>query len=174
MEGNETTFIVAPQIQESPSRLSMGLGQGASELEPSAGRSSDDENDDGGGDGGDGGDGASMGDLVDWPNEHDNLDAGDSVAINDRLARGKSKKRVKLSKHGIQYTSLPAAVIKRLAQTFANSSGIKGKISSDALNALSQASDWFFEQLGDDLSAYAKHAGRKTINEIDGQTLMKR
>jgi hypothetical protein len=37
-----------------------------------------------------------------------------------------------------------------------------------------QASDWFFEQLGEDLQAYAKHAGRKTIDESDVLTLMKR
>ncbi|KAH8162061.1 hypothetical protein CIB48_g6165 [Xylaria polymorpha] len=37
-----------------------------------------------------------------------------------------------------------------------------------------QATDWFFEQLGDDLSAYAKHAGRKTIDESDMITLMRR
>jgi len=36
------------------------------------------------------------------------------------------------------------------------------------------ASDWFFEQVSDDLGAYSKHAGRKTIDESDVVTLMAR
>jgi histone H3/H4 len=88
---------------------------------------------------------------------------------------GKKKKvGVKLSRHGIQYPSLPPAVVKRLAQTFAKTSGVKGKISPDTLTAIMQASEWFFEQLGDDLQAYAKHAGRKTIDESDILQLMRR
>lgn len=76
----------------------------------------------------------------------------------------------KISRHGIEYPSLPPGVVKRVAQRFAG----KSKISPDTLAALVQASDWFFEQLGDDLSAYAKHAGRKTIEESDMLTLMRR
>ncbi|ROW10371.1 hypothetical protein VMCG_02121 [Cytospora schulzeri] len=76
----------------------------------------------------------------------------------------------KMSKYGIEYPSLPPGVVKRVAQRFAG----KSKISPDTLSALMQASDWFFEQLGDDLSAYAKHAGRKTIEESDMLTLMRR
>lgn len=85
------------------------------------------------------------------------------------------KKKVKISKHGIQYPSLPAGVVKKLATTYARTSGnSKTKISKDTLNAIVQASDWFFEQVSGDLSAYAKHAGRKTIDESDVVTLMKR
>ena len=87
------------------------------------------------------------------------------------LRRIKGKK---LSKHGLEYPSLPPAVVKRLAQTFARTSGVKTKIGSDTLAAISQASDWFFEQLGDDLQAYSQHAGRKTIDESDMVTLMQR
>lgn len=76
----------------------------------------------------------------------------------------------KISQHGIEYPSLPPGVVKRVAQRFAG----KSKISPDTLATLVQASDWFFEQLGDDLSAYAKHAGRKTIEESDMLTLMRR
>jgi histone H3/H4 len=88
--------------------------------------------------------------------------------------RGPQKKSIKVSKHGIEYPSLPPAVVKRLAQTFATASGAKGKITPDAMKSIMQASDWFFEQLGEDLQAYAKHAGRKTIDESDVLTLMKR
>lgn len=76
----------------------------------------------------------------------------------------------KISKYGIEYPSLPPGVVKRVAQRFAG----KSKISPDTLSALMQASDWFFEQLGDDLSAYTHHAGRKTIEESDMLTLMRR
>lgn len=83
-------------------------------------------------------------------------------------------KVVKVSRYGIEYPSLPPAVVRRLAQNFARASGVKGKITADAMKAIMQASDWFFEQLGEDLQAYARHAGRKTIDESDVLTLMKR
>ncbi|OHE95839.1 hypothetical protein CORC01_08836 [Colletotrichum orchidophilum] len=95
------------------------------------------------------------------------------VQVEQRLR--KTKRGVKLSKYNVEYPSLPPAVVKRLANTFAKSSGIsKTKISPDALAEIQRASDWFFEQLGDDLSAYAKHAKRKTIDESDMLTLMRR
>ncbi|KAI0142087.1 centromere kinetochore component CENP-T-domain-containing protein [Pestalotiopsis sp. NC0098] len=88
---------------------------------------------------------------------------------------GRAKAGKKISKHGIEYPSLPKGVVKRLATTFAKTSGLgKAKLSADTLDAMMQATDWFFEQLGDDLSAYAKHAGRKTIDESDMLTLMRR
>ncbi len=88
----------------------------------------------------------------------------------------KKKAGKKISKHGIEYPSLPRGVIKRLATTFAKTAGVggKAKISADTLDAITQATDWFFEQLADDLQAYAKHAGRKTIDESDMITLMRR
>ncbi|KAL0937944.1 uncharacterized protein CTRU02_207675 [Colletotrichum truncatum] len=93
----------------------------------------------------------------------------------DQRARKTFKKGLKLSKYGTEYPSLPPAVVKRLAGTFARSSGItKTKISPEVLVEIQRASDWFFEQLGDDLSAYAKHAKRKTIDESDMLTLMRR
>ncbi|KAK7914605.1 hypothetical protein PG985_012308 [Apiospora marii] len=87
----------------------------------------------------------------------------------------KKKPGKKISKHGIEYPSLPQGVVKRLATTFAKTAGMgKSKISPDTLDAIMQATDWFLEQLGDDLQAYAKHAGRKTIDESDMMTLMRR
>ncbi|GAP82399.1 putative histone-fold domain-containing protein [Rosellinia necatrix] len=86
----------------------------------------------------------------------------------------KRKKGKKISRHGIEYPTLPPSVVKRLAMTCAKTAGSKGKISSDTLDAIMQATDWFFEQVGDDLSAYAQHAGRKTIDESDMITLMRR
>jgi len=85
------------------------------------------------------------------------------------------KKRIKISRHGIQYPSLPVGVVKRLATTFLKTSGNgNAKLSKDTLEAIMQASDWFFEQVSDDLGTYAEHASRKTIDETDVVTLMKR
>lgn len=95
-----------------------------------------------------------------------------TLANKQKAAR---KKRIKVSKHGIPYPSLPAGVVKKLATMYARTSGnSKTKISKDALDAILQASDWFFEQVSDDLGAYADHAGRKTIEESDVITLMGR
>jgi histone H3/H4 len=103
-----------------------------------------------------------------------------SAGQTSRVARGhkqrnKVKKRIKISKYGIQYPSLPVGVVKRLATTFLRTGGNSHvKISKDTLDAIMQASDWFFEQVSDDLGIYAQHAGRKTIDESDVITLMKR
>ncbi|KAH8601953.1 centromere kinetochore component CENP-T-domain-containing protein [Bisporella sp. PMI_857] len=94
------------------------------------------------------------------------------VEMQDKMAK---RKKIKVSKHGIQYPSLPAGVVKKLATTYARTSGkSKAKISKDTLDAIIQATDWFFEQVSEDLGAYSKHAGRKTIDESDVITLMRR
>jgi histone H3/H4 len=95
-----------------------------------------------------------------------------SQTVGRKVAR---KKKFKVSKHGIQYPSLPAGVVKKLATTFARTAGnSKAKLNKETLEAIMQASDWFFEQISDDLGAYSKHAGRKTIDESDIVTLMAR
>lgn len=89
--------------------------------------------------------------------------------------RTKEPKEKKISKHGIPYPSLPVGVVKKLASTFGKAGGNgKSKINKDTMTAIMQATDWFFEQVGDDLGAYARHAKRKTIDESDVVTLMKR
>lgn len=110
------------------------------------------------------------------------LEADLSMAISEGfetavLRSGKitQKKKVKISKHGLQYPSLPAGLVKKLATTFARTAGnSKAKLSKETLDAIMQASDWFFEQASEDLSAYSGHAGRKTIDESDVVTLMTR
>ncbi|KAI0838195.1 hypothetical protein F5Y06DRAFT_52134 [Hypoxylon sp. FL0890] len=100
-----------------------------------------------------------------------------SQAIEPPAERGTGRRKggKKISRHGIEYPSLPQGVVKRLATTLAKTAGVsKAKISADTLDAIMQASDWFFEQLGDDLSAYAQHAGRRTIDESDMMMLMRR
>ncbi|KAI0096393.1 centromere kinetochore component CENP-T-domain-containing protein [Nemania sp. FL0031] len=178
--GNETTFVMAP-IQ-SPVRdptITEGLENLSSDNVP-LGMNDDDDDDD------------HVNEPMDMPDfdieeeeeEADGAAENNISTIEDTiqsrttglaLNRGlKRKKGKKISRYGIEYPSLPTNVVKRLATTCAKTAGFKGKISPDTLNAIMQASDWFFEQLGDDLSAYAKHAGRKTIDESDMITLMRR
>lgn len=92
-----------------------------------------------------------------------------------REAMPPRRKRKLISRHGIEYPSLPPTFVKRVAQTALQSSGLSNpRVSADTLVALTQASEWFFEQLGDDLGAFANHAKRKTIEESDVVTLMRR
>lgn len=162
--GNESTFVMAPV--ESPVRDPTVVDDIFEEIE------SDD-------------DGNEIEDMVDEPTGLPELEA-DNEELDETLIsqtaglttamRAKRKKAgKKISKYGIEYPSLPQGVVKRLATTFAKTAGVgKAKISADTMGAIMQATDWFFEQLGDDLSAYAKHAGRKTIDESDMITLMRR
>jgi histone H3/H4 len=130
---------------------------------------------------GPGGEGEEEGDMGQDPEEASEDEIPEGLQATETMTaklaghrRKRKKPGIKISKYGTEYPSLPAGVVKRLAQTFAQTSGAKAKISPDTLAAVIQASDWFFEQLGDDLQAYAKHAGRKTIDESDMLTLMKR
>ncbi len=85
------------------------------------------------------------------------------------------KKQKRISRHGAEYPPLPPAFVRRVAHRAVQTSGLSNhRISSDVLAALTQASEWFFEQLGDDLGAYADHAKRTVIEESDVLTLMKR
>lgn len=100
---------------------------------------------------------------------------GEVELMSSMKPKATKKKKVKVSKHGIQYPSLPIGVVKKLATTYARTAGnSKAKLNKETLDAIMQASDWFFEQVSDDLGAYAKHAGRKTIDESDVVTLMAR
>ncbi|KAL4991560.1 centromere kinetochore component CENP-T-domain-containing protein [Aspergillus falconensis] len=84
-------------------------------------------------------------------------------------------KQKKLSRHGIPVPNMPVGVIKKLATRFVRArAGPKAKISKSTLAAIEQASSWYFEQASEDLAAYSKHAGRKTIDETDVTALMRR
>jgi histone H3/H4 len=84
-------------------------------------------------------------------------------------------KQKKLSRHGIPVPNMPVGVVRKLATRFARArAGSKAKISKATLAAIEQASAWYFEQVSEDLAAYSKHAGRKTIDENDVTTLLRR
>lgn len=194
-EAEQSTVMLAPQMQSSPARSSptrpspiqqegsssprnepfdnepfgVGMDDGPLDDEPLAGPEEMDVKDNSGALLDIGGGGGDEDDV-----EPSDLETGVAEVVKQRSSRSASKPfkkpGKKMSKYGIEYPSLPPGVVKRVAQRFAG----KSKISPDTLSALMQASDWFFEQLGDDLSAYAKHAGRKTIEESDMLTLLRR
>ncbi|EKG11588.1 hypothetical protein MPH_11081 [Macrophomina phaseolina MS6] len=98
-----------------------------------------------------------------------------SPAVQSKKQAQAHRQSLKLSRYGTPYPSLPSSVVKRLATSFARlHSGPMTKLGKDTLDAISQASDWFFEQVGQDLASYAEHAGRKTIEEADVVALMSR
>jgi histone H3/H4 len=106
------------------------------------------------------------------PLQDDDVDA--QAKTTTKKAHKRLPKERKVSRFGIEYPSFQPAVVKRLASTFSKSYGGSGKLNKDTLGALQQATDWFFEQISEDLASYADHAGRKTIEEADVVTLMKR
>jgi len=88
---------------------------------------------------------------------------------------GRRRKELRVSKYGHEYPSFPPAIVKRLATGFARSHGNSHvKISKETLETIMRATDWFFEQVAEDLARYADHAGRKAIDDSDAITLMKR
>ncbi|KAI1772721.1 hypothetical protein F4818DRAFT_137748 [Hypoxylon cercidicola] len=165
--GNESTFVMAPV--ESPTR-DQTVTEGLEAEDPPQVEDYDD----------DGGEPFGMTDFQDDDDDDNNQELLETTVVSQaadppahRARRRKAGK--KISRHGIEYPSLPQGVVKRLATTLAKTAGVgKAKISPDTLDAIMQATDWFFEQLGDDLSAYAQHAGRKTIDESDMVMLMRR
>ncbi|KAK8156036.1 centromere kinetochore component CENP-T-domain-containing protein [Phyllosticta citrichinensis] len=98
-----------------------------------------------------------------------------SPPVGEQTKKRSRTKTLPVSRFGHEYPSLPSSVVKRLATSFARvHGGPSAKLSQDTLNAIATASDWYFEQAGEDLASYASHAGRKTIDEADVVMLMKR
>ncbi|KAF6813652.1 hypothetical protein CMUS01_12791 [Colletotrichum musicola] len=205
LDGDQTTFIMAVEGQSSPARPlpeitdeqpSVNIGPLPDDQNPLPPFDSDDRDDNPGGGLEDYGPTHDMrssspedyaaatmaqADITDFAGAdadatEEEAEGDVSHAAEQQRRGGKPSKRgLKLSRYNIEYPSLPPAVVKRLAGTFARSSGVtKTKISPEVLAEIRRASDWFFEQLGDDLAAYAKHAKRKTIDESDMLTLMRR
>ena len=66
-------------------------------------------------------------------------------------------------------------ITKKVASTFARSRGSKSTIiGKEILEAITDATDQYFEQLSNDLCVFAEHAGRKNINENDVIAVMRR
>jgi histone H3/H4 len=86
------------------------------------------------------------------------------------------RKRVKLTRHGIAIPALPSSLVKRIAiESMTRQGQRKPTIDRAGLQALEQATEWFFEQVGEDLEAYSNHAGRtKRVDASDVITLIRR
>ncbi|KAJ5780975.1 Histone-fold [Penicillium paradoxum] len=137
------------------------------DVDPLPAQSDDDDDDDAGGDFGFGLDLAPAAS----PSESPGIVGG---GLRDEAIPTQGKQK-KISRHGIPVPNLPAGVVKKLATRFARSgAGSRAKINKATLAAIEQASAWYFEQASQDLAAYSKHAGRKTIDESDVTTLLRR
>jgi histone H3/H4 len=88
----------------------------------------------------------------------------------------KRGKKLKMTSRGALVPSIPSSLIRRLATETAIRSGRRRpQLGKDHMKALEQATEWFFEQAGEDLSAYAEHARRKKkIKASDAEMLMRR
>ncbi|RMZ84786.1 hypothetical protein DV737_g954, partial [Chaetothyriales sp. CBS 132003] len=86
------------------------------------------------------------------------------------------RKRVKMTKNGQVVPSLPVGLIKHIATEVQLRNGRRRpKLGKDQVAALEQATEWFFEQAGEDLAAYAEHSRRKKqIDQADVLMLMRR
>lgn len=82
--------------------------------------------------------------------------------------KSRKGKDMHVSESGEEYPQFPNRVIKKLASKAGD------KITNETLNALASYTQMFFQQAAGDLAAYAKHAGRKTIDETDAFQLMRR
>ncbi|KAL5433235.1 hypothetical protein PMIN07_007681 [Paraphaeosphaeria minitans] len=130
--------------------------------------------------------------IAGWESEPEDLDDEDLAAYRGEVSAmdrslqtpapetpakkraGRQRRALNISRFGHEYPSFPSATAKMLANGFLKGQGSKGKISKDTLEALVQTSDFFFEQVGEDLAAYAQHAGRKMVEESDVIALLKR
>ena len=111
------------------------------------------------------------------PIEFGDVDASWSVLEKPppQIQKPRAPKVSKVSRHGKKYASVPSTVVRSVALSVAKSLGLKtARLGKDILSALTEASDKFFEQLSNDLTLMSQHAGRKTIDESDVITLMKR
>lgn len=91
-------------------------------------------------------------------------------------ARRPRRKKVKLTRAGVEIPALPSSLIKRVAiESMTRTGKRKAVIDRASLQALEQATEWFLEQVGEDLEAYSNHAGRrKRIDASDVLALMRR
>ncbi|KIV94059.1 hypothetical protein PV10_05216 [Exophiala mesophila] len=86
------------------------------------------------------------------------------------------RRKVKMTQNGQVIPSLPASLIKRVAiQAQDRLGNRRPKLGRDHVKALEQATDWFFEQVGQDLEAYSDHGRRKRrVDASDMLMLMRR
>ncbi len=155
LDTNESTFFLAPQLESPPTRApEHSAGDYREDVELQGGDAPADSSSD-----------------VDGPS----AEAANTKAAPVRGKQTRKKWGPKMSDHGIEFPPLPPALVKRLAQNFAKTSGIsKPRISPEVHDGIMQATEWFFKQAGTDLGNYAQHAGRNTIEDNDMLMLLRR
>ena len=86
------------------------------------------------------------------------------------------RQKMKQTRHGEIVPSLPSSVIRRVTIQASERLGLRRpKLGRDHMAALEQATEWFFEQVGEDLAAYSDHAKRKKrIDQSDMLLLLRR
>ena len=91
-------------------------------------------------------------------------------------ARTRPKKKLRMNQRGNMVPCLPSSLIKRIVHNSQEQAGKrKTTLGKDHMKALEQASEWFFEQVGEDLEAYSQHGRRKKrVSEDDVLLLMRR
>ncbi|TGZ85138.1 hypothetical protein EX30DRAFT_361040 [Ascodesmis nigricans] len=105
-----------------------------------------------------------------WVDSDSDHEAATSAPPPRTIKKNTRKPRaLRQSAYGIDYAPLPPAVIRKLASQLSAT-----KLSKDTLRVLDEASEAFFRQTADSLRAFARHAGRKTVDESDVVQLMMR
>ena len=113
--------------------------------------------------------------CLDMESKQSVLRAGFTNPNSTIKAGRRAPKPMKKSRDGFPCPSFPTGITKRIASTFARSLGSKlTKIGNETLEAITEATDQYFEQLSNDLGVFATHARRKKINESDVVAVMKR
>ena len=90
-------------------------------------------------------------------------------------AAKRPRKKQKLNHRGNMVPALPSSLIKRVvhdSQEKANKR--KTTLGKDHMKALEQATEWFFEQVSEDLEAYSSHGKRKKRIDADDVFLLMR
>ena len=118
-------------------------------------------------------------DAMDVPDLDEDVLEDDVGDEEPALATEKMKRRPKtapkLSRHGLPIPNLPSSMIKKVAtRALASRARARALADKEVMKAVLEATEMFFEQVSDDLGSYAQHAKRKTIDESDLVTLMRR
>jgi histone H3/H4 len=96
--------------------------------------------------------------------------------VPSKAAPSARSKKLKMTRHGEMVPSLPSSLIKRIAIEAQEALGNRRpKFGKDHMKALEQATEWYFEQVGEDLAAFSDHARRrKRIDKSDALLLLRR
>lgn len=96
--------------------------------------------------------------------------------VSAKQETNRRRRRVKMTRHGTLVPSLPSSLIKKIAtEVHVRNGRRKPAFGPEHTKALEQATEWFFEQAGEDLAAYSSHGKRKRrIDTSDVLLLMRR